>query len=415
VTLPGVGDRAVVGADGRLLLVNVPSLQQLVVFDLKSTSIVKTLSMSEVQILFAAGRDHLMVYLPGADKLERWSLTTFTKEDTVPNSAGGPIKALALGSASAGPLVLHVPSQSQPTLGILLYDPRTLKPATETIDPIQGQPFGVKVDPAAACVAVSADGRAIVLRGTFEFTVLTRRGATWQGRNFRGTVPVPSADGQVIIDNGQAFSTDGQALGPKRGAHWSSVWCIPCLQGGLTLALTETRQGKIDWADFHLALHVGGEAEPLVEFPFTIDGISGLVDWVMGRWPPLERHVFASPELGVLAVLPAKKDRIDFHRFNFDEMLKNSPRDYLFVSSQPLTGVTKGATYRYSVAVKSKKGEVKMQLVSAPPGMNLSADGVLSWVVPADFAAAETDVAMSIRDGSGKEVRHAFSIRVGEK
>src|SRR5262249_35296425 len=164
------------------------------------------------------------------------NLTTFAREHSVPNPAGGPIKAMALGYASAGPLVVHAPGQSPPTHGIMLFDPQTVKPNTDPIDPIQGQPVGVKVDPAAACVAISADGRVIVLRGTFDFTVLTRRGTTWQGRNFRGTVPVPAADGQTIIDNGQAFSTDGQALGPKRGKHWSTEWDLPTLQPGLTLS-----------------------------------------------------------------------------------------------------------------------------------------------------------------------------------
>jgi hypothetical protein len=183
----------------------------------------------------------------------------------------------------------------------------------------------------------------------------------------------------------------------------------------LTLSLTEVRQGKMDWADFRLALHVGGEAEPLVTFPYAIDGASGLVDWMWGKWPPLERHVFVLPEFGVFAVIPKQKDRIDIHRFDLDAMLKDAKRDYFFVTSQPVTTATKGAAYRYAIVVKSNKGGVKSQLVSAPPGMTLGADSVLTWTVPADFAAADTDVALSIRDGLGKEIRHAFTVRVSEK
>ena len=143
--------------------------------------------------------------------------------------------------------------------------------------------------------------------------------------------------------------------------------------------------------------------------------MSGLVDWLPGRWPPLERHVFVLPEWGVFAVIPKQKDRIDIHRFDLDALLKDAKRDYLFVASQPVTAATKGAAYRCPVVVKSNKGGVKTQLVSAPPGMTLGADGVLAWAVPPDFAAAETNVALSIRDGSGKEIRHAFTVRVGEK
>jgi hypothetical protein len=284
----------------------------------------------------------------------------------------------------------------------------------DVIEPFR-QPFGINVDPAQECISVSADGRAIVLRGRIHFTVLARRGDRWQSRNFRGTVPVPAPDGETIIDNGQAFSADGQALGPKRGAHWSGEWGLPALQGGLTLSLTETRQGKFDWADFRLALHVGAEAEPVVAFPYVIDAISGLVDWLPGRWPPLERHVFVLPEWGVMAVIPKQKDRIDIHRFDIDTLLKDAKRDYLFVFGQAVSAATKGTAYRSPVVVKSNKGGVKMQLVSAPPGMALSTDGVLTWTVPPDFTAPATDVALSIRDAGGKEIRHAFTIRVGEK
>jgi hypothetical protein len=80
-----------------------------------------------------------------------------------------------------------------------------------------------------------------------------------------------------------------------------------------------------------------------------------------------------------------------------------------------VSAATKGTAYRSPVVVKSNKGGVKMQLVSAPPGMALSTDGVLTWTVPPDFTAPATDVALSIRDAGGKEIRHAFTIRVGEK
>src|SRR5207248_2687147 len=134
-------------------------------------------------------------------QLERWSLTTFEREKSIANPVGEPIKNMAMGSASSGPLVLHAPTKGGPTLGISLYDPKTFKPCPETIEPIQGQPFGIKVDPNVSCVTASADGRMIVLRGTFEFTLLSRRGSSWQGRNVHGTSPLPTSDGQFAIDN----------------------------------------------------------------------------------------------------------------------------------------------------------------------------------------------------------------------
>src|SRR5205823_876550 len=116
--------------------------------------------------------------------LERWNLTTFQREESVPNPTGGEIKSLALGSASSGPLVVHAPSTSKSTLGIQLLDPRTFQPWNDSIGPIANQPFGIEVGPDLPCVSVSADGGLILLRGKFEFTVLSRQGHSWHGHNF---------------------------------------------------------------------------------------------------------------------------------------------------------------------------------------------------------------------------------------
>ena len=44
--------------------------------------------------------------------------------------------------------------------------------------------------------------------------------------------------------------------------------------------------------------------------------------------------------------------------------------------------------------------------------MQVSAGGLLKWRVPADFKGEEGDVILNVRDGSGKEVFHTFTVRI---
>ena len=70
------------------------------------------------------------------------------------------------------------------------------------------------------------------------------------------------------------------------------------------------------------------------------------------------------------------------------------------------------AELRYDVAVKSKKGGVKVKLESGPAGMKVTPEGRLTWPVPKEFAGTEAEVLLSVSDASGKETFHSFKLSV---
>ena len=96
---------AVSGANGRLVLLNLPTTKQVAVFDVKETKIVKFLPM-EANAVITAGRDHLFVVNNEAKTLQRWSLATFEKEAPDKLLAGGPFSHAYMGTNSIGPLLL---------------------------------------------------------------------------------------------------------------------------------------------------------------------------------------------------------------------------------------------------------------------------------------------------------------------
>src|SRR5205085_1402894 len=105
-------------------------------------------------------------------------------------------------------------------------------------------------------------------------------------------------------------------------------------------------------------------------------------------------------------VLPVTNDQVVLHKFDPDAALEKSGLDYLLVTSQPQTEVKAGATFSYPIKVKSKDKKVSYQLDSGPKGMEVSAEGVVTWAVPADTPAGNHDVILTVRAGANQEIFH---------
>jgi Trypsin-like peptidase domain len=101
-----VADVAVGGA-GRFLVLHLPSLHKLAVFDVNAADIVGYIPVKEDNAHFAAAREHVVVLLPGAGTMERWRLPTLEREEAVPLPIKGSIQAVAMGAASTGPLLVR--------------------------------------------------------------------------------------------------------------------------------------------------------------------------------------------------------------------------------------------------------------------------------------------------------------------
>ena len=52
------------------------------------------------------------------------------------------------------------------------------------------------------------------------------------------------------------------------------------------------------------------------------------------------------------------------------------------------------------------------KLDSGPKGMTVSDEGTVTWEVPADAAAGDQDVILTIRDKSGQDAFHTFAIKI---
>jgi hypothetical protein len=406
--LPGTVGAVRAGGQCRFLILHLPRERKLAIFDTTEAKVVKYLPVAEDDVKIAAGRDHLIVALPQANVLQRWSLKTLEREVSVPGPTTGTIQSLGLGSASVGPLVVATVSGDRFARGsqLTLLDPLTFKASDLLLDGRGGPHFGDRGF--STELHVSADGRVITGLGNALLLV---------GKTYKSTAAptdtLPSPDGETLFSTGrqasQLFSAEGKPLSKAVGGHGAMVWYVPAVQGPFYLSLNQA-QG-LGRSNLKPMLHLAGDSRPLITLP-ELQGTEGLVDWQTGQWKQFEQHFFLIPDAQLLVVLPPTRDKLLLNRCNVDQLLEKSDADYLFMQSQPESQAARGAEYRYPLLVRSRKGAVKVKIDSAPKGMKIGGDGVLTWAVPRDFAESEAEVILSISDASGQEIFHMFKIQV---
>jgi hypothetical protein len=404
VPLPGPVGAVAVGGGGRYLILHLPNLRRLTVFDANEAKVVKEIAVPEIQIFFAASMDKLIVALPKRRQLLRYSLATFQHEATAMLPVRYKCTGMALGSASNGPLLItsvDLPRASEQCF----FDIATMKKVGITSRQATYPNIGphVHLHAAANGSVFTAGNQSYVLKGS----VLD----AYQVPGSADLLPGP--DGRTLYSSGQVFTAEGKALGPNVSGHGHGVWYVPALHGPFFASLNEAREGAGGKQYLVLKVHLVDGRRPLVTFP-KLDALDGLVNWFSGVAQPLENHVFLIPDAQLLVVLPLAKDRLILQRFNLDQMLESTGVDYLFIGSQPPTQFRPGKALSYQLAVHSKKGGLRYKLESGPSGMTLSPTGLIGWDVPSKFEPTEVNVIVTVHDSAGQEVLHAFQLTNSE-
>jgi hypothetical protein len=399
--LPDTFSDAVVAGGGRYLIFQLPKLKKLAVFDVSEAKVTNYIPLAEEKAVFAAGLDCVIVGLPGAGRMERWSLTTFEREKNV--SFAGEIRGLLMGHASSWAVVVD---------GVFL-DPMTFKPLPLTY-------YGTSEPPpkeerawshAEFPLNASADGTVFgnwhpgsspsycgtrVVEGSDVRRYLTI--------NLFHTVPSP--DGRWV------YTSKGVVTREMKYAHADDAkygYCLPATSGDYFFALTSADDKGVGGT---FTVHHRGMKGPIGRLDKADHGLR-FEHWGReGTGGPWKRAFFI-PEAKVIAVLPVSNDRVVLHKFDLDDALEKSGLDYLFVTSQPPRAAKPGDTFTYPLVVKSKHGGLKYKLDSGPKGMTISATGVVSWPVPTE-AKGDQNVILTVTDKTGQDAFHTFTVKVAK-
>jgi len=403
VKLLARAERIAVGGSGRVILLHLPKVKLIAVFDVKEGKVVKHLPAPDDKSLIAAGRDHLFIVSSEARTMQRWNLTTLEKEATVRLPGDGPVGSIHVGSASLGPMLVTSPySQLQRQI---LIDP--IKIRTVTTPPLSAGTFPE--------YRVSSDGR------TF----------TWQTTTGQspGTVAVLRvADGKASV---KTLQTVGRSLQPgNRGQSFytfQGIYDDQLQRVHPSKSFTHTNYA-FPAADGNLFLEVEpppAPAKPYEKPQFGPKRAHVYFEGVFDSFATLEdlnkagesstSLVHLAPRYGKLVTLSLTHDAIIVHPFDLAGLLAKSNSEYLGVSSEPPQSVIAGERFEYAPVVHSKKGGVKLKLTAAPEGMKLTPENQLIWEVPATTAKQEVVVVLTVSDASGREFTHTFTLSIAER
>jgi S1-C subfamily serine protease len=405
--LPGAVDDVIPAAGGRLLLLHLKKLRKLAVFDAAEARVTQFITLASDDVLAAAGADKLVIIYRDQNLMQRWDLRTLQKELTVPLPAVAQLDSIALGYASAGPLLL-----------MTREGPRFLDVATLKLLNIPNQNDGNwRPHPQYPLVVrASADGTTFAAwepgLSPAGIRLLTLDGNTARDayQHESAGLLLPSPDGSLLFTSNGIYSAD---LKPTAQEGLRGVQCIPAYHPSYFLTVRHgapdgSRPNRDGSARSVIAIYTTGDRRLLV----TLSDFDELK--ADGGNPALtiEKRIHLLPAANLLVTLSDTRDELILRRFSITDVLEKAGIDYLFVASTPSRTAEKGQTWSYRPDVKSKRGGVKVKLESGPEGMKISSDGKIEWPVPPEFATSSAGVILNVSDASGQEVYHTFNLTV---
>jgi hypothetical protein len=407
--LPDTFSDVCAGGGGKYLLFGLPKQGKIAVFDVAQAQIVHYFPAADPGAKFAAGVDNVVVALPGPHVLQRWSLTTFERELSVPFPTQDPIESVLLGHAARGPVLANAEFLALDSL----------------------KPIGIKwpngpithgIGRHGMTLCTSADGTVIGSTSAGGVSPAGLNTAVLAGNEvktyYQHTTPgyvVPSPDGRLVYTAIGVFTNDLKPVIPLDRQHPARF--LPAVHGSLYFGVRmpdplpripgrHAAEAALPTAE--VSVYATGDARPLAALgPVAEDLFNSAVGEPLG----FHKRLWLVPDAHVFVVLPATRDAVHLIRFDLDAALEKSGTDYLFVVSDPPAVARTGGRYTHRLAVKSKRGGVRCKLDSGPDGMTVTPAGLIEWPVPADFAGKTATVIVSVADASEQEMFKTFTIQ----
>jgi hypothetical protein len=356
VKLPSDIDDAAVGGGGRFLILHLRKLRQLAIFDTSAAKVVNFLPLDSDNILFAAGAEKLMVVSVDQNTISRYNLLSLEREAIVPMPVTGIINAIAMGANSQGPLLVLASKGTEPqsSTAFSLVDPNTMT-LKDTLSKVANhyRSYLYKIH-----IRASADGTVFCMwspdsmpSGLQTMIIEGNNAQSWHISSSLG-LTIPSPDSRIIHTSGYTYTVEGKI----RNRTASGMLRIPAMRGNLYLEIDP--EGGI-------TVRLPGEDYVLAALPQIndISDVSRNLSIGLGNFPlyPMpvaaaprqntqldrDKRIYFIPNAHLIVVIPATKDRLILYPFELPQVLKDSPSDYLWVSSAPIVSAERNSNYVY--------------------------------------------------------------------
>jgi hypothetical protein len=386
-------------ANGKFLICHFPKLKKIGIFDTEKLEFVRYIPAADDSVRIAAGRDKLLVALLDANVLQRWDLTTFSKEAAVTIKLRGSISTMAMGSDSAGPLAIVSDDND-----LVFLDIATMNPVAANFvapDPLRailrsGTSLNARVSADGTVFAFSSSRAAV---GSAVIAFKPGGGFSLTFMNEKQTLATASPDGKYVYTGSNVYTRD-----VKRVRSVNNETLIPARHGDYCLGLAKNIEDAT--AKITVSIYNASDQKPLasgVDLGITSDYFSGPLT--------IDKRIWCIPLAKVFVIVPPSNDRFVVYRFDPEQAMEKSGVNYILVKSTPPASVKPGETFTYQVDVKSKR-TVKFKLEGAPDGMQVSGTGLITWKVPQDIAESKVSIILRITDETGQEVYHNFELKI---
>lgn len=409
----------IVGArGGRLLLVVMSKNKELAIVDTGEGAIVKVIPLSSENVLVAGTENHAFVFDCSKNLIERWSLITYERELTVDLPfKKGVVKAVAAGSSSAGPVLVHWAAGTE-ALDSATYSFLQAETLTDLNIKSSGNVQNNHYRDAVQ-IRAAADGRSFGMWCTshgpqgLQHVTLSASSAEFLYVHQSAGHVVPSPDGTSVF-SGYAGVLAAN-LSPRFAKKRGNIPVFPTSHPKFFMSVAADPDAQVNLID-----KTFGGARPSLH---TIDSEAALLtlpnlelgEQSSGRgWEStlmtLDKRVHYIVSNAALLSIPFTNDRIIIQHFDLAEELGKSQSDYLFVTSSPEKHFQPGKPYEIRIEVASRSPGLEFELRSGPEGMEVSNDGVVKWDVPANFTERTVSVFVGIRNSADKSIVESFTL-----
>jgi hypothetical protein len=403
--LGGTAIEAVLAARGRMVVLRIAETESLAIFDLVAGKILKQIPRGGEKWRVAAGQDILICVNRETAEAEQWSL-----ESLEPNGKGKldmptPIGVIAMGCGSGGPLLV-TPGQGGrggPTMlrgaheQIRFFDPTTLKIAYDEISR-QGR-MGI---PAVSWqevqnITASTDGRTFAFaKGQCVLRIAAGGVSARYVDLFRhdGVTLYPGPAGEYIYGLHLPMDANMRMIPTKKQEFWVGEHTIPDVDGPFYLQMPKCQ------------VALAGTDAPLATLALTKPKAAN----VDGRYLPAVAHLVSGARLAFTLVEANQKlERVPFDP---EHALQQIDEQFVTVLSRPETTVKAETEFRYQLRPVTNDGTTTCSLEFGPPGMTVSALGLVAWNVPNRLRDIHPGVAIRVTATGGRTAFHRFSLHV---
>lgn len=418
VNLAGPAGRRAVGGEGRYLVLTIPTLRQVAVYDVSLGKVVKYLPADDSDIHVAACKDRIFVLLATRRLISTYSFDSFERVRAATIDIAAPIVGISAGHSSSGPLVIASADTSFSTFetSLKFYDASQLQPIQVKYSQPSRQVFDSRTP---MIIQAAADGKTILVVGRYLSLLringneieVTKSEIDHNSNAFRHACIGPR--GQFVYSPKGIYNSLLQLISVLSDGNHFFDFRIPDVDGNFFLNLAtgdlKTKAGSITPT---ISLHQAGSDTPLVELK-NIDASEGDQSQThYQKSPGYEHSLFLFSNFNALIQSPTNSERLIVHHIDTDQLVHDSGADYLYVRSVRPTLAQVGQGFEANVDAKTKAGGMKYQLASGPDGMTVDPNGLIRWNVPHDFSKDQAIAILKLTDRSSRQVFHPFHVTV---